>query len=157
MNKIQDIRSEKQPDEETIFESGLTSILHVVNRVIRKHGVMLKWRPDPDPRSSWLLLRAEKATQENDPRGPKPNVGDKIYVPTQVSIDHGWDDICGGLATISVVKESISAGKPTWFIEVKELTGDFGRSWNYEILLEKQANLKKQLGRKKAHPDPDNG
>ncbi len=75
-------------------------------------------------------------------KGPKPKVGDSIYI--------GPGGALGGLAKISEVKIGVSAGEPTWFICVKGLPG---HSYNYPILLETQATLKKEFGRKRAKPD----
>ena len=81
-----------------------------------------------------------------------PKVGDEIYIRTSLSIDHGWDDICGGLAKVVRVTSGISAGRPTPFVEVYESPG---RSYNWEILAEEQEKLAEQYGTKRAHPDPD--
>ena len=93
--------------------------------------------------------------EEIDDHGtPKPKIGDHIYVDSSLSISHGSDDFCGGLATISNVKKSMSAGDMVWFIEISESNS---RSYNYKMLIEtgKQENLKKEFGENKAHPDPD--
>lgn len=52
-----------------------------------------------------------------------PRVGDYVYVHTHLYIDHGEDDVIGGLATVNKVNTSISAGKPCTFIEVDEHPG----------------------------------
>lgn len=81
---------------------------------------------------------------------PKP--GDTIYTPTRISIDHGWDDIAGGLATVSKVSFQLSAGKQTPFVEVEEIPG---RSFNWKFLQEEQDALRKEHGNRKARLDPD--
>lgn len=86
-----------------------------------------------------------------------PKVGQRIYVPTRLSIDHGEDDVLGGLATIDKVTKSISAGKETFFVSVKEWPGEFARSLNYDWLMERQEDLKREFGRRRARPDPDWG
>lgn len=91
------------------------------------------------------------------PMGPKPEIGDEIYFPTLCSIDHGEDDICGGLGEICAVAVLISAGKPTYFVRIKELAGDCDRSLNYTYLLERQQELKAEFGTERARPDPDYG
>jgi len=83
-----------------------------------------------------------------------PKVGDEIYVGGAMYIDHGQDDIAGGLAEVVSVTDSISAGMPTPFIEVKELPG---HSYNWEHLATQQEEYKKRYGRNRAHPDPDFG
>ncbi len=82
----------------------------------------------------------------------KPKVGDKIYVNSSFYISHGSDDFVGGLATISKVYQGISGGEKTWFVEIKERPGS---GYNYEMLVEKQKELKKEFGKKKAYADPD--
>lgn len=86
------------------------------------------------------------------PQGPKPKVGDTIYIRTSMSFSHPWDDVSGGKAIISAVTQSISAGEPTWFISCE---GIEGHSYNYTMLLEEQAKLKKEYGKQKAKMDPD--
>jgi len=81
-----------------------------------------------------------------------PKVGDKIYVENQFYIDHGEDDVLGGLATVSEVKAGISAGRPAIFVSVKEHPG---HSYNWKILAEKQEELAKRFGQQQAKPDPD--
>lgn len=95
-----------------------------------------------------------KRVELDDEKTPKPNVGDKIYVGSSISISNGSNDFCGGLSIISKVYKSMSAGKMVWFIETEE--GD-GRGWNYAMLIEDdtQKELKKRFGESKAHPDPD--
>ena len=86
--------------------------------------------------------------------GP-PSVGDDIYVGTSMYIDHGEDDVCGGLAEVTKVEIGMSGGNPkTPFISVKEHPG---RGYNWEMLREQQAKLKKEFGKKRAFPDPDYG
>lgn len=80
----------------------------------------------------------------------EPQIGQKIYIPSSRYISHGRDDIAGGLATITEVKEGGSACK--WFVSVAEVPGV---SYNYEILMELQAELKKEFGEQRGHPDPD--
>jgi hypothetical protein len=84
------------------------------------------------------------------PKKVLPKVGQQIYVPTSLYIDHGEDDVIGGRATISLVEKQDNY---VW-IHVKELPG---RTYNLEYLLERQEDLKKEFGRKKAYPDPDLG
>jgi len=79
-------------------------------------------------------------------------VGDKIYVGSSFHMSRGSDDVVGGLATVTNIKEDISAGKPALFVSIKEHPG---KAYNWEILSEKQEELKKQFGKRKAHPDPD--
>jgi hypothetical protein len=85
----------------------------------------------------------------------QPKVGDKIYVESRFYISHGSDDVVGGLATISrVTEEDTTNAFNRWFVEVEELPG---RNYNWNYLMEpgRQEKLKKQFGKRKAHPDPD--
>lgn len=82
-----------------------------------------------------------------------PKIGQKIYVPGQMYISRGSDDIAGGKATIDHITLEISGGKPCHFVGVKEVPGLKYRWENY--LQEQQADLKKQYGKQVAHPDPD--
>lgn len=79
-------------------------------------------------------------------------VGDKIYIRGSISISNGSSDVAGGIATVSNVRMGISAGKPTPFIEVKELPG---HSYNWDMLSKEQEKLKARYGKDKAKPDPD--
>jgi hypothetical protein len=82
-----------------------------------------------------------------------PKLGDYIYVPTRMSIDHGEDDVVGGLGQITEIELSMSGGNPkTPFVTVAQTPGH-GRNWPW--LLEEQAKLMKQFGTKFAYPDPD--
>ena len=81
-----------------------------------------------------------------------PRVGDRIFVPTAGYIGHGVDDVQGGKATVSLVKDGTSGGRTVPFVSVKELPG---RSYNWEVLGAKQEELKGQFGEGQARPDPD--
>jgi len=82
-----------------------------------------------------------------------PKVGDPIYIPSEGYIGHGEDDVAGGLATIS--KVDISDCKNEYnriFVSVEEVPSC---KYNYLSLIEKQDELCKEYGDKKAHLDPD--
>ena len=81
-----------------------------------------------------------------------PKVGDKIYVETHLYIGHGVDDVAGGIATVEAVKMGISAGEETPFVSVVEHPGN---AYNWEMLAERQAALKKEFGKQKACQCPD--
>jgi hypothetical protein len=83
-----------------------------------------------------------------------PEVGDDVYTPTWLYIDHGEDDIAGGLARVTRVYSAISAGQPCPFIAVAELPG---RGFNWRILREQQEELRERFGDQRAYPDPDYG
>lgn len=92
--------------------------------------------------------------RNKEPSGDKPTVGSSIYVGSAWYIDHGEDDFQGGKCTISRVSSGISAGNPTWFVEVAERPG---YSYNYLILLESQAKWAETYGDRAGYPDPDYG
>lgn len=81
-----------------------------------------------------------------------PKIGDKVYIPNEFYVYRGLDDLQGGLAEVDSVTTSISAGKETPFITVKE---NPGTSYNWLMLAERQSVLKKQFGSCITHPDPD--
>lgn len=83
-----------------------------------------------------------------------PQVGDKIYAPTSMYIDHGEDDVLGGLATVTNVRLSQSAGQETPFVSVKEHPG---HSYNWKLLSQRQEELRTQFGDRVAREDPDFG
>lgn len=84
-----------------------------------------------------------------------PRVGEDIYVPTRMYIDHGEDDVMGGLGEVVEVKLGMSAGDPKCpFVTVKEHPNS---SYNWKHLMEQQDDLKKQFGKKRAYLDPDYG
>lgn len=82
-----------------------------------------------------------------------PKVGDTIYVPTHLYLSHGRDDVQGGRATVVRVWREKWGNKTTCFVAVREHP-DIGYNW--ESLAEQQEELRKEFGRKRAFPDPDN-
>ena len=73
-------------------------------------------------------------------------VGDKIYVPTSMSISNGSSDVQGGLCTIEKITYSDHLPEDHCnycFVEVEELPG---HSYNYKNLMERQDELKEQFG-----------
>lgn len=94
-----------------------------------------------------------KTEKENGMETRLPNVGDEIYVPTELYLSHGMDDFCGGLARVTAVKEGISGGKTVHFIQIAERPGS-SYNWEQYLVLE-QEKLKARFGKSRAHPDPD--
>jgi hypothetical protein len=72
-----------------------------------------------------------------------PSIGETIYIPNCASFDPSEAAIFGGLATIGEV--SLAYGDP--FVSLKELPG---YSYNFRVLSEKQSELKKSFGKKRA-------
>lgn len=137
---LRDAKYIKQPAKKKAYEKRCQVILDTIKSDANKAEALME-KLDKE-REKYLV-----------PKEPKPEVGKDIYVPTRMYIDHGEDDVLGGLAKITNVSVSISAGEPCWFIEVKEIPGSF----NYAMLLERQAEYKKEYKRQRAKPDPDYG
>jgi len=84
-----------------------------------------------------------------------PKVGDYIYTRTMMSIDHGEDDVVGGLSEITRVYKSMSGGdKDCIFIE--HMQHERGGNWK-QFLFKEQKELMKRHGNSFARPDPDYG
>ncbi len=96
-------------------------------------------------RGKWISL-------ESVDGGPPPVVGEDVYVGTSWYLSHGVDDFHGGLCAVESVKVDMSAGKPTWFVSVRERPG-YGYNW--AILREEQEKLREQFGTTRGYPDPD--
>jgi hypothetical protein len=92
------------------------------------------------------------AEKKGKPKGPKPRVGQEIYVRTSLYCDHGEDDFHGGLCEIAHVESGISGGEPAWFVGVKERPGT---RYNYEFLVQEQDELKKRFGTQRGYEDPE--
>src|SRR6266404_6940710 len=69
-----------------------------------------------------LKKRIAEVPKLHTDRHTPPNVGDEIYVGTHMYIDHGEDDVAGGLAVVTKVERSSTNGG-TWSIYVKEHPG----------------------------------
>ncbi len=91
--------------------------------------------------------------KKEDAMVPVPKIGSDIYVPTSLYMDHGRDDVVGGLAKVTSVKPGISGGKTVSFVTVAEIPDSF--NWE-QYLAPMQDKLKKEFGANRARPDPDN-
>jgi hypothetical protein len=81
--------------------------------------------------------------------------GDKLYVPTQLYISRGEDDIQGGIATVNEVKVNPRLPEGHYnsiFVSFDEIPG---RSWNINYLLENQDKWREKYKDEIARPDPD--
>jgi len=84
-----------------------------------------------------------------------PKVGDLVYVPTMMSIDHGEDDVQGGRAMVTRVYKNMSGGdKDCIFIEIAQ--HDRGGNWT-QFLFPEQKQLMHRFKDMVARPDPDYG
>lgn len=82
-----------------------------------------------------------------------PKVGSYIYTDTRMSCDHGWDDVRGGISTVTRVYASTSGGdKDCLFVEITQ----HGRNSNWtQFLFPDQAKLMKEYKTSFAAADPD--
>jgi len=102
-------------------------------------------------------LRKRRAAQRSEAAlvkaMPIPKPGDTIYIPTALYLGHGRDDQRGGRATVTKVERQKSGGRRVHFVTVKEVSS----SYNWEqYLAPHQTEWKKEYGRRRAKPDPDN-
>lgn len=81
-----------------------------------------------------------------------PKVGDMVYVGPSLYIDHGQDDVMGGLAHVTDVRPSMSAGQMVPFVSVLEHRGRF---YNWRLLAVEQEKLAKEFRTKWAYEDPE--
>lgn len=85
-----------------------------------------------------------------------PKVGEWVYVRTAMSIDHGWDDVVGGLAEVTEVSRSMSGGNPdTPFIGTRQHCGRGGENWH--IAKDEQEKRQEEYGNRWGYMDPDWG
>jgi hypothetical protein len=84
-----------------------------------------------------------------------PKVGELVYTDTRLYIDHGMDDVQGGLSQVTRVYRSMSGGDPNCvFLEVAQ----HGRGGNWTTsLFPDQNELMERFGDRVAYPDPDYG
>lgn len=99
-----------------------------------------------------VLYQGQQIPIERVQGGPPPEVGTDIYVRSAYYLSHGADDFEGGLCKVTKVYAGVSAGEPTWFVEIEERPG---HSYNWAMLREEQDKLKAQHGDRRGHPDPD--
>ena len=80
-------------------------------------------------------------------------IGDTIYVESAFFLDHGEDDFVGGRATVSDIKNDVSGGKMTLFVQIEERPGHW-LNWG-QFLVHQQDELRERFGDQEAHKDPD--
>ena len=88
-----------------------------------------------------------KSSKRLNPSSLPLKPGDEIYVPTQWSIDHGDDDMDGGIATVQKI-DCDDYGNA--FVDV----GLF-HSLNIDYIMENQEAWKKEYGDRIAHNCPE--
>ncbi len=113
---------------------------------------------DPEAKKDRLTAikkceRKDKADRAKVAAMPLPKVGNDIYVPSALHLSRGRDDVVvGGLARVKPVSKQMSGGEQVHFISVKEIPGGF--NWEQHLAL-MQDELKKEFGKNRAYPDPD--
>lgn len=95
-----------------------------------------------------------EAIEQMQARGDDtPIPGQTIYVETSLYIDHGQDDVHGGLATVAVVYDrGMRNDQTVLFVRVKEHPKD---SYNWDHLKERQEALQRRFGGRRAHQCPE--
>jgi hypothetical protein len=78
---------------------------------------------------------------------PDPEVGQDVYVPSELFLTHGRDDFHGGVCRIVAVKHDRQL-----FVEVEEHPGCW-YAWGW--LMEQQDDLRSRYGAERGYPDPD--
>ena len=112
---------------------------------------------DPEVKQDRLMAikkyeKKDKADKAKVSAMPLPKVGDDIYVPSALHLSRGRDDVMGGLAKVTSVSKDMSGGEQVHFISVKEIPSGF--NWEQYLAL-MQDDLKKEFGKNRARPDPD--
>jgi len=82
----------------------------------------------------------------------KPIMGEPIYVPTSLYVYRGKDDFEGGICAVNRIEMGKSAGKPTFFIGIKERPGVL---YNWEYLVSNQEELKRKYAGRRGRRTPD--
>lgn len=85
----------------------------------------------------------------------KPVIGEMIYMPTQLHVYNGRDDVLGGLAKIIKIEYSKTLLKDHYNYTMVMFEGFPHTKYNWISLLERQEELKEQFGDGMARPDPD--
>ena len=81
-------------------------------------------------------------------------IGDKLYVNSSFYIEHGLDDICGGLATVKSISENLNRPLSNqYMITVEEIRSS--RHFNLWYLLNNQEEFKIKYAGKLVHECPD--
>lgn len=133
------------------------SELYAAARAWKDQGSRSKWRTE----ASLTLWDAVADLEKSDTDIPAmlwsstepPPMGCDIYVPTEMYIDRGWDDRCGGLARVIDCKWN--ARYEQHVIVVAEIP-NHDYFWENN-LRDKQMQLAESYAKdgQRAHPDPD--
>jgi hypothetical protein len=86
----------------------------------------------------------------------RPEVGDIIYVPTSLYIDRGEDDVEGGLALVTLVREEGPHPNGGRYLRL-DVAQHPNKGYYWNSLFAKQADHMKRYKNQVAYPDPDTG
>jgi hypothetical protein len=100
-------------------------------------------------------LESRMKSLKNQPPVLKPEIGQKIYVPSSLYVYRGQDDFAGGIATINKIEESKTLSKDHYNYLMVGIAERPNSMYNWRPLLERQEELKKMYADQIAHPDPD--
>jgi hypothetical protein len=78
-----------------------------------------------------------------------PKIGDPIYIPSELYVSHGVDDLRGGLTEIATVEP---LGDGSYWITTKF---DTASQYNWSSLKVQQAELAKEFGQAPPQNTPD--
>jgi hypothetical protein len=96
-----------------------------------------------------------KRLEKDWPEGvPMPEVGQEIYIKSSYYIDHGEDDVDGGLAHIERIEYNPGCKNPINRVMVKVREVD-GHQYNYFTLMGDQDKLRADYGDREAKNNPD--
>jgi hypothetical protein len=88
-----------------------------------------------------------------------PQVGDEVYLPTELHLTHGADDFVGGRCRVGRVVDGSGSGllervpfRDSVGVELEERPG-----WIYDWihLVDQQEQLRAELGSLRGYPKPD--
>ncbi|WZE63544.1 hypothetical protein PANI_CDS0024 [Maribacter phage Panino] len=86
----------------------------------------------------------------------QPEIGQEIYIPSELYLGHGADDVQGGKTTITDIHESEHLPEEHTNYLFVSVEGLPSRRYNWYWLSQEQEELKAQHGDQKAKPEPDN-
>ena len=85
-----------------------------------------------------------------------PVIGDWIYVRTSAFIEHGIDDVAGGLAQVIEVSQESSGGEDCFFVSTRQHGNRGGTNWT-QFAAAEQERWAERFGNTMAHVNPDWG
>ncbi len=83
---------------------------------------------------------------------PEPEIGQDVYLPSELYLSHGRDDFRGGLCRIVGISRDVVSSAEHPFVEVAERPGHW---YSWQSLMDEQDRLRDEHGDRRGHPDPD--